>query len=260
MPSPPNLTNITPPRVPLVDERTGLIAREWYRFFLNLFNLTGAGNNTASLKDLQLGPPVIAQESLTDVIVDVESLEKQPTQESVLEQIAELQKQIQALQVTPPPREFKRSRYGQFLDTTTQLAALINTPYAITFNTTEVSNGVYIGSPSSRVYVDEPAIYNFLFSVEIDKTSGGTANFWIWPSINGVDVPNSASQVQIQGNNAEVFVAAGFFFDLNAGDYVEFKFAVSDISVELTSFPAAAFRPAIPSIILTVTNNIEGVQ
>ena len=34
----PNITNITPPRVPLTDPRTGLIAREWYLFLLSLFN------------------------------------------------------------------------------------------------------------------------------------------------------------------------------------------------------------------------------
>lgn len=56
MTSPPNITNITPPRVPLVDDRTGLISREWYRFLLNLFTLTGSGNSSATLEDLQLSP------------------------------------------------------------------------------------------------------------------------------------------------------------------------------------------------------------
>jgi hypothetical protein len=101
MPSPPNLTNITPPRVPLIDERTGLISREWYRFFLNLFNLTGGGANVTSLTDLQLGPPAPQQEDIIDIIVDVETAKIQPTQESALEQIAELAKQVEALSVLP---------------------------------------------------------------------------------------------------------------------------------------------------------------
>jgi hypothetical protein len=278
-----DLTNITPPRVPLTDSRTGLISREWYRFFLNLFMLTGEGRNTTSLTDLQLGPPPAQQENFSDIIADVEGALSQPAQAGVVEQVAELQKQVQALevatdqtallaqidelqkqvqalQVTPPPREFKRARYGQFYDTTVQIPAAINTPYGITFNTTDVSNGVYLGTPASRVYVDEPAIYNFLFSIQLDKTSGGTANFWVWARINGVDVPDSTSQVQIQGNDAEQLVTVGYFFDLDAGDYVEIMYAVSDVSVQVQSFPASAFYPAIPSIILTVSNNIEGVQ
>jgi hypothetical protein len=95
------LTNITPPRVPLLDPTTGLISREWYRFFLNLFVLTGGGQNTASLTDLQLGPPTPTQEDFGEVIVNIESAQKQPTQEGALDQIAELQKQIQALEAQP---------------------------------------------------------------------------------------------------------------------------------------------------------------
>jgi len=56
MPSIQNITNIPAPRVEFIDSRTGLMSREWYRFFLNLFTLTGSGNNPTSLEDLQLGP------------------------------------------------------------------------------------------------------------------------------------------------------------------------------------------------------------
>ena len=51
------LNNITAPRVPLVDARTNLISREWYRFFLSLFELTGSGTSSINLIDLQVGPP-----------------------------------------------------------------------------------------------------------------------------------------------------------------------------------------------------------
>jgi hypothetical protein len=52
-----NITNIPSNRVPFIDERTGFVSREWYRFFLNLFNLAGSGGNQTSLDDLQVGPP-----------------------------------------------------------------------------------------------------------------------------------------------------------------------------------------------------------
>jgi hypothetical protein len=270
-----DLTNITPPRVPLTDQRTGLISREWYRFFLNLFELTGGGKNTSSLTDLQLGPPPLTQEDLANIDVDVQ------TQNYALDQIAEMQKQIQALQLqtnyqtddfaemqkqiqalqlTPPPREFKLARYGSFYDTTTQTATTINTAKAITFNTTDLSNGVFIGSPTSRIVVDSEGIYNFDTSFQLDKTSGGTAEFYFWFRLNGTDVPDSASQIRVQGNNGEIFSSLNYFFDLKANDYVELMFSVSDLSVELLSVAAVAPVPAIPSIILTVNNNIGGFQ
>ncbi|MCH9834614.1 hypothetical protein K0U83_03085 [bacterium] len=54
-----NITNIPSNRVEFIDPRTGMVSREWYRFFLNLFNLAGAGGNQTSLDDLQVGPPPV---------------------------------------------------------------------------------------------------------------------------------------------------------------------------------------------------------
>jgi hypothetical protein len=64
-----NITNIPAPRVPVIDERTGLMAREWYRFFQNLFVLTGSGSNPTTLDELQIGPP--SQQDFTEIIRQV---------------------------------------------------------------------------------------------------------------------------------------------------------------------------------------------
>jgi hypothetical protein len=39
----PNATQITPPRVPIIDERTGAVSREWYRWFYSLYQFAGGG-------------------------------------------------------------------------------------------------------------------------------------------------------------------------------------------------------------------------
>jgi trimeric autotransporter adhesin len=57
MPEQQNVTNIPSNRVEFIDSRTGLVSREWYRFFLNLFTLAGGGGNQVTLDDLQVGPP-----------------------------------------------------------------------------------------------------------------------------------------------------------------------------------------------------------
>lgn len=175
-------------------------------------------------------------------------------------QLDTLTKAIEGLQMAPPPREFKRARYGAFYDTTTQAATVINTATAITFNTTDLSNGVFIGSPTSRIVVDTEGVYNFALSFQIDKTSGGSGQFFIFFRLNGVDVPDSAGLIRIQGNNAEIFSAYNLFLQLKANDYVEVMFSVDDLSVELHAVAATPPVPSIPSIILTVNNNIEGVQ
>lgn len=279
MPSSGAITTITPPRVPLIDRRTGLISREWYRFFLNQFKLTGSGENPTSLLDLQKAPPTIPIETiqidpdaadknpvasvlvseLAELDKQVEGLEVAPVV-ALQEAIDELQKQIQALQIVPPPRGFKRSRYGSFYDTTTQTATTINTAKAITFNTTDLSQGVYVGTTTSRIYVDTEGVYDFQTSLQLDSTVATDEHFYLWFAVNGVDVANSASTVRLKGNNSELILALNFFLDLKAGDYVELMYSVTNLGVNVLYAAASPPVPAIPSIILTVSNNIQGVQ
>ena len=71
MPSQINITSIPSSRVDFIDPRTGLMSREWYRFFINLYNLTGGGNNATSLDDLQVGPPSGGGESAFGTVTSV---------------------------------------------------------------------------------------------------------------------------------------------------------------------------------------------
>ena len=43
-----NVTQITAPRVELIDPRTGLMSREWYRFFYNQYVITGDGTGVTA--------------------------------------------------------------------------------------------------------------------------------------------------------------------------------------------------------------------
>ena len=118
-----NITSIPAPRVALIDERTGTISREWYRFLLNLFVLTGSGSNPTSLEDLQVGPPVqeidlgpldptpsgfaayaagSAQESqIAEIQKQLEALASSTNVSEVRSELAEVWKQLQALQLVP---------------------------------------------------------------------------------------------------------------------------------------------------------------
>ena len=231
----PNTTNITPPRVQLVDTGTGLVNREWYRFFENLFRLTGSGQNTVTLEDVQVGPEG-----------DASSM------------AAVLQTQLQDLAVGPVHTpQLIRHRYGSFFDTTTQTAAAINTPYAMTFNSTDYSQGVTRGTPTSRIYVDTLNTYNIQFSAQVNTTVSTDQLLWIWLRKNGVDVPASAGQVRTKGNGDASIAAWNYLLEMNQGDYFELMWAADDVGVQLQAFAASAFHPSIPSVILTVTNNIS---
>lgn len=198
--------------------------------------------------------------SLTDAALSTDS-----AQESRINQLesvtATLQSKIEGLEQTPPLVPHKRARYGSFYDTTTQTAAAINTAYALTINTDDLAgHGVYRGTPTSRIYVDTEGVYNIQFSAQLDNTSGGNHLVFLWLRINGVDVANSASQVRLKGTDGELVAAWNFFQLLKANDYFEIMWSVNDTAVQIFSQAAAAPVPGIPSIILTVSNNIQGVQ
>lgn len=191
--------------------------------------------------------------------IEINNAIAQTKAQQALDAVAKLTPMVEWLALAPAPREFKRSRYGAFYDTTTQSATAINTATPITFNNTNLSKGIYLGTPASRIYVDTNGIYNVQFSIQLDKTTGGTDEFFVWFRQNGVDIPDSCSQVRIQGNNAEVLATVNYFVNMKYNDYIEIVFAVTDTATKITSFPATAFSPSIPGIIVTISNNIEGM-
>lgn len=147
--------------------------------------------------------------------------------------------------------------YGAFHDATTQTQVATNTAKAITFNATDYSSGVALGTPTSRVVTNTAGYYNFEFSAQLDKASGATASIWIWPKVNGANISASASKVSIQGTTAESVPAWNFVLPMNAGDYFELYWMTDDTNVQLkyeAGFGTAPNDvPAIPSVILTAT-------
>lgn len=153
-------------------------------------------------------------------------------------------------------------RYGSFYSTTTFTPAVINTAYAITFNKTytrvdgsDLTYGVYIGSPTSRIYVDNTATYNFQFSAQLHNTAGGTKRVYMWPRINGINVDESATELTLVGGSNDAIVAAwNFVLNLQKDDYFELVYSSSSLNISFPYVAASAPVPAIPSVILTVTS------
>lgn len=172
-----------------------------------------------------------------------------------------LKDSVDLLALAPPRQPLTRVAWGTFFDTTTQTAAAINTAYTVSLNNTDLSRGVYLtGSPTTRVTVDQSGIYNFQHSIQLDKATGGKGLFYLWYRKNGADVADSATRVRLEGNNSESVAAWNYVFDLKAGDYIEYRWSVDNTDVQIRSFPTAAPAPATPSVIVTVTNNIEGQE
>ncbi len=161
MPSPnATPTPITPPRVPLIDPRTGLIDRAWYLFFLSLNNaataiiddsgLTFSAESTIASVDAELRTLAQFAETLPPSIDLISELIKQNDAaaladccSALVSQVAEMQKQIDALQSAPiTTPQIPQFVYGSFYSTANQPDGSTTTAYPLLYDTTQFSKNV----------------------------------------------------------------------------------------------------------------------
>lgn len=96
--SPINPTQLTPPRVAFIDERSGAISREWYRFFLSLLTATQTNQD-----EVELAPDATSLLATYDALLETlaQATETQP--DCCASGQAVLASDIQALALSPPP-------------------------------------------------------------------------------------------------------------------------------------------------------------
>jgi hypothetical protein len=98
--APINPTNLTPPRVPVIDDRSGAISREWYRFFLSLLTATQANQ-----EETMLAPGATALLASYDAMLETLA-QATDTQPDALSFAVAVDSKVDALsyafEVTPP--------------------------------------------------------------------------------------------------------------------------------------------------------------
>lgn len=166
-----------------------------------------------------------------------------------------------ALQSIASPRggRFLNNPYGAFQDSTDQTAANTTTAYAITFDTTDFNNGVTL-SNSSRLNVSQSGIYNIQFSIQFKNTTNDTQDVDVWFKKNGTNIDKSNSRFGLgprksSGDPTHMISAMNFFVSMETNDYVEIMWRPSDVGISIEHYAASSTptRPAIPSVIATVT-------
>jgi hypothetical protein len=136
--------------------------------------------------------------------------------------------------------------------TTDQVAAVINTPYALTY-TAATADGITNGTPATRLVFEEAGHYMASFSAQITSTSSSTVTFYFWPRINSVDAPDSTIVASLHQNDATTVVSRATTFNVQAGDYLEVMWAVDRLAGYLEATPATAFSPAAPATTVGIT-------
>lgn len=142
---------------------------------------------------------------------------------------------------------------GLFFSTVDQTITVINTGYPIDFQTTYLSNAVYINAGTdSRVYVSVSGIYNFQFSGQLRSSNASSKQVYIWIIRDGTPIGYSTHQYSIAGSNEHLNVSWNFNIDLQAGQYIELQWASDSTDVTLEAHAAAAPHPGISSAVMVV--------
>lgn len=142
---------------------------------------------------------------------------------------------------------------GNFYDTTAQVASAINTPQAVTFNTTNLTKRAALGAPTSRVVLTRGGYYRANCTLQFSKATAGNATATVWLRVNGVDVAGSATAVTISGSSALTEVSKNFVFLIGDGGYFEIVWAVSDTGAQIVTQASSGSLPQCPGAILSVT-------
>ena len=159
----------------------------------------------------------------------------------------------------PRGGKYINAPYGAFQDSTDQTAANTTTAYAITFDTTDFSNGVTL-SNSSRLNVSQAGIYNLQFSIQFTNTTNASQDVDVWFRKNGTNIDKSNSRFGFAprkgaGDPYHTIAALNFFVNLAANDYVQIMWRPTDVDVKIEHYAASSTptRPAVPSVIATLS-------
>jgi len=159
----------------------------------------------------------------------------------------------------PRGGKYINAPYGAFQDGTDQTAANTTTAYAITFDTTDFSNGVTL-SNSSRLNVSQAGLYNLQFSIQFTNTTNASQDVDVWFRKNGTNIDKSNSRFGFAprkgaGDPYHTIAALNFFVSLAANDYVQIMWRPTDVGVSIEHYAASSSptRPAVPSVIATLS-------
>jgi hypothetical protein len=121
---------------------------------------------------------------------------------------------------------------------------------SMNFETTDISNGVSMVS-NSRITLANSGTYNIQFSAQVLADTGADT-VWIWLKKNGTNVSSTTTKLLLRNNEAAV-AAWNFVVEAAASDYFELAWESANGDTVLLTEAAGGNYPAIPSIILTVT-------
>lgn len=143
--------------------------------------------------------------------------------------------------------------YGFFSDgtQTNPVASAVN---IATFSITGPANGITIIGGTALTAANA-GVYTMSYTLNMNKTSGGTSSISIWLRQNGTDIVGSSQSLDLINTLSTIFVSGNFSVSMAAGDNIQLCWSSADTTVSLLAIPAAVgpIRPSGASVKMTMT-------
>ena len=142
---------------------------------------------------------------------------------------------------------------GSFYEPSTQTTTA-NTPTPMIISQTGFLNDISLAG-TTGIQVNNAGFYNLQFSAQLYRTSGGTSQHVdIWVRVNGTDIANSNTRINVNNNSIYQVAAWNWFLYMAAGEYVEIIWSTTTATIELRSEVANLIipHPETPSVIATI--------
>jgi hypothetical protein len=110
-------------------------------------------------------------------------------------------------------------------------------------------------------------VWNLQFSMQVKNVSNDGQDFDVWFRKNGTNIAQSNSRFHIpprksSGAASHLIASLNFLVELSGGEYVEIVGSTTstDVSLEAFGTSTSPTRPAVPSVIATMTfvSNLPG--
>jgi hypothetical protein len=151
--------------------------------------------------------------------------------------------------------------YAMLMSDVDQALASTGTEQILTYNMVPVSNGVRVVD-NTKIYVPCGGNYLVTFSLQVTNRSNSEQVFEVWAKDTGVAYPSSRTRFDIPERKsssvwAHIVPAISGIFTVNdpATNYLEIAWWASstDVFIEYYDPDVSPARPAIPSVIMTVS-------
>lgn len=149
--------------------------------------------------------------------------------------------------------------HGSFYSLIDQTLATTSEIKAWQYENTDLSQGITIqndldGKPT-QIKIANPGVYNLQFSTQLYNTGGGgsTSACDIWLKKNDQNIDNTNTRVAVNANSPYVVASWNFFVTAEADDHFELVWKTTHTGIHVHTQPSNGTVPAIPSVILTVS-------